>query len=197
MYPCLQGNNVSCRLACPTYGRVTCLTYQNIRACEQYLRDMKKYQESNAIDHSMTYLTVDQFDALRYSGKAMITLIDHSAALSLAVLALGILLCASILSILIYFVRKRPSYSLFSRPKRSLHRLATRPTTSMIPRTRYTTAPDVNQLPILSYSPDSYEPPPYPGPSRSDSIYYETIKTPNVLNSRSTLPDRMFQSHCV
>lgn len=41
IYACLQGNNVSCRLACPTYGRVTCLTYQNTRACEQYLRERK------------------------------------------------------------------------------------------------------------------------------------------------------------
>ena len=41
VYACLQGNNVSCRLACLTYGRVTCLTYQNTRACEQYLRERK------------------------------------------------------------------------------------------------------------------------------------------------------------
>ena len=39
VYACLQGNNVSCRVACATYGRVTCLTYQNTRACEQYLRE--------------------------------------------------------------------------------------------------------------------------------------------------------------
>ena len=40
---------------------------------------------------------------------------------------------------------------------------------------------------------DCYEPPPYPGPplcssiQRSDSIYYETIKTPSTSNSMSML----------
>lgn len=42
VYACLQGNNVSCRVACGTYGRVTCLTYQNTRACDQYLRERKQ-----------------------------------------------------------------------------------------------------------------------------------------------------------
>jgi hypothetical protein len=42
VYACLQGNNVSCRLACGTYGRVTCLTYQNTQACEQYIRERSK-----------------------------------------------------------------------------------------------------------------------------------------------------------
>jgi hypothetical protein len=39
VYACLQGNNVSCKIACATYGRVTCLSYQNKRACEQYIRE--------------------------------------------------------------------------------------------------------------------------------------------------------------
>lgn len=47
VYACLQGNNVSCRVACATYGRVTCLTYQNTRACEQYIRERSKSNESD------------------------------------------------------------------------------------------------------------------------------------------------------
>jgi len=39
VYTCLAGNNVSCRFACEAYGRVTCLTYTNTRACEQYFRE--------------------------------------------------------------------------------------------------------------------------------------------------------------
>ena len=67
-------------------------------------------------------------------------------------------------------------------------------------RPRYTPAPDINDLPPSYYSDrnpismnDCYEPPPYPGPplfssvQRSDSIYYETIKTPSTSNSMSML----------
>lgn len=72
IYECFQGNNVSCRLACRTYGRVTCLTYQNTRACEQFLQDV----EISSIDHQqVSYLSFDQFDALRYSGETTITFI--------------------------------------------------------------------------------------------------------------------------
>lgn len=65
-------------------------------------------------------------------------------------------------------------------------------------RPRYTPAPDINDLPPSYYADrnpigDCYEPPPYPGPplfssvQRSDSIYYETIKTPSTSNSMSML----------
>jgi hypothetical protein len=70
-----------------------------------------------------------------------------------------------------------------------------------VSRSRYTPAPDVHDLPPSYYSDgtsgnaisDCYEPPPYPGPpvfssvQRSDSIYYETIKTPSTANSMSML----------
>lgn len=67
-------------------------------------------------------------------------------------------------------------------------------------RPRYTPAPDIHDLPPSYYSDrnristnDCYEPPPYPGPplfssvQHSDSIYYETIKTPSASNSMSML----------
>lgn len=90
VYACLQGNNVSCRIACPTYGRVTCLTYQNTLACEQYLRERSKFITSRGLllksiclhfyylgstlnpdIHSAgdSSLSSYNFDALRYSGK--------------------------------------------------------------------------------------------------------------------------------
>ena len=74
------------------------------------------------------------------------------------------------------------------------------PSSLNLSRPRYTAAPDVNDLPPSYYSDrnsmtigDCYEPPPYPGPplfssvQRSDSIYYETIKTPSISNSMSML----------
>ena len=87
VYACLHGNNVSCRIACTTYRRVTCLTYQNTLACEQYLRDhgeclnyvvtmpmsidcvsgnAEHFRMSAAGDGS---IFTRHFDAWRYSGK--------------------------------------------------------------------------------------------------------------------------------
>lgn len=67
-------------------------------------------------------------------------------------------------------------------------------------RPRYTPAPDILDLPPSYYATrqqttmnDCYEPPPYPGPplfssvQRSDSIYYESIKSPSTSNSMSML----------
>ena len=86
VYPCLQGNNVSCRVACATYGRVTCLTYQNTRACEQYLRMQgacntrttwtDKFElylgdrmTGEKVVTDPSFLSTNPFDALRYSGE--------------------------------------------------------------------------------------------------------------------------------
>lgn len=86
IYPCLQGNNVSCRVACATYGRVTCLSYQNTRACEQYLRMHGAYNarptwtdefelylgdrmNGEKIVTDPSFLSTNPFDALRYSGE--------------------------------------------------------------------------------------------------------------------------------
>lgn len=117
-------------------------------------------------------------------------------------LAMGILLCASILSILIYFIRKHPSFSFFSTcTKRPVSRFSAlqQTSTSNVSVTRYTTAPDVNHLPNHSYSSEFYQPPPppYPDQSRSDSTLYETIKTPSISNSRTTFSDRFMRTHCV
>ncbi|CAF3415573.1 unnamed protein product [Rotaria sp. Silwood1] len=205
VYACLQGNNVSCRVACTTYGRVTCLTYQNTRACEQYIRERSNtsYLDINSAGDSS--ITTNSFDALRYS----------------AFLAGGILLVVSLLSLIIYIIRKNPSQLLFLCTNKSLSRNSNRKFTNRLTlessvlqqhhqqqstpsvnlsRPRYTPAPDINDLPPSYYSDqnptligDCYEPPPYPGPplfssvQRSDSIYYETIKTPSTSNSMSML----------
>jgi hypothetical protein len=72
---------VSCRVACETYGRVTCLTYQNVRACEHYRRDYRKYDVVMTLNYSSTFfsdmtaainpsmLSIDRFDAVKYSGE--------------------------------------------------------------------------------------------------------------------------------
>ena len=148
IYACLQGNNVSCRLACATYGRVTCITYQNQRACEQYNRE-------SHITHFNISSTND-FDALQYS----------------AYLAIGILIFLSILSIFIYFIRKKPLQFLSSWMNTKIDRSSS----------HYISACDIDDLP-----------PPYPGPPlfsslyRSESIYYATIKTPTISTSMSML----------
>ncbi|CAF1310018.1 unnamed protein product [Adineta steineri] len=193
-YACLQGNNVSCKVACATYGRVTCLTYQNSRACEQYIQktintmhfDISSTQESPV-------LTYD-FDTFRYS----------------VYLAVGILLFIIILSLLIYLIHKYSSQLLFSCTNKSFNRISTTRLSSRLqqqssslnlPRSHYTPAPNINDLPpsyhythpiSLSIN-GSYEPRIYPDPSLyssinySDSIYYETIKTPSKSNSMSML----------
>jgi hypothetical protein len=130
----------------------------------------------------------------------------------LAFLAGGILLFVSLVSLLIYIIRKNPSDLLFFCTKKYSNRKSTnrltlessvlqqQPSPSNLTRPRYTPAPDVSDLPPSYYSDrnqismsDCYEPPPYPGPplfssiQRSDSIYYETIKTPSTSNSMSML----------
>lgn len=191
VYACLQGNNVSCRLACLTYGRVTCLTYQNTRACEQYLRERSFNQPDVNTVSDTSALSSSSFDALRYS----------------AFLAAGILLFVSIISLMIYLIRKYP-FDIFSFFSSHSHRKSpTRLTSessavlqqdsSFPSRPRYTPAPDIHDLPPSYYADranvpigDCYEPPPYPGPplvQRSESVYYETIKTPSIGNSMSML----------
>jgi len=233
IYACLQGNNVSCRFACAMYGHVTCLTYHNTRACKQYMQEQKSSESTSHLDlisaGGDSSTSTGNFDALRYS----------------AILAAGILLCVSIISIIIYLIRKYPSNILFSCANKSFGansgRKSTRSPSSesailpasillqqqqqqqtSLPRfsSRYTSPPNTNDLPPSYYSDqnpmsaisDCYEPPPYPGPpllssiQRSDSIYYETIKTPSTSNSMSMLhpmplPEpRAFASarmHCV
>lgn len=142
----------------------------------------------------------------------------------LALLAGGILLFVSLISLFIYIIRKNPSKLLFFCTNNSLSSLSCRKssnrltsgssilqqqhyhdqqpssTSSHPSRPRYTPAPDLNDLPPSYYADrnqiaigDCYEPPPYPGPplissvQRSDSIYYETIKTPSTSNSMSML----------
>ncbi|UJR35983.1 hypothetical protein I4U23_028723 [Adineta vaga] len=201
VYACLQGNNVSCRIACPTYGRVTCLTYRNTLACEQYLRERSSTSNSDIHSAGDLSLSSNNFDALRYS----------------ALLAGGILLFVSLISLLIYVIRKHPQVLFFCSNKssntnsnrKSTHRLTLEsavlqqhqltPSTNLS-RPRYTPAPDINDLPPSYYATrnpvsinDCYEPPPYPGPplissiQRTDSVYYETIKTPSTSNSMSML----------
>jgi len=208
VYACLQGNNVSCRVACSTYGRVTCLTYQNTRACEQYIRERSSTFYPDIHSAGDSSLSTNSFDALRYS----------------AFLAGGILLFVSLISLLIYIIRKNPSQLLFFCTNKSLGTHLSRKSTNRLTsessvlqqhhyrqqqqpspplnlsHPRYTPAPDINDLPPSYYADrnrismnDCYEPPPYPGPplfssiQRSDSIYYETIKTPSTSNSMSML----------
>ncbi len=122
----------------------------------------------------------------------------------------------SIFSIFIYLIRKNPSQLLFSCANKSLtstlHRKSTHRLSSILQQqqqqssslnlsySRYTPAPNINDLPpssdwnSISIN-DCYEPPLYPGPplfsssdvNCSDSIYYETIKTPTMSNSMSML----------
>jgi hypothetical protein len=138
---------------------------------------------------------MNDFDALRYS----------------AYLAIGILLFFSIISIIIYLIRKKSSQFLFSCTNKSLHTNLNRKSTNRLSsishqqlsslnlsRSRYVPASDINDFsPSYHYSDqninDSYEPPPYPGPPlfssvhHSDSIYYETIKPSSIANSMSML----------
>jgi hypothetical protein len=112
-------------------------------------------------------------------------------------------------SIFIYLIRKNPSQLLFSCANKSLtstlHRKSTHRLSSILQQqqssslnlshSRYTPAPNINDLPPSSNWNDCYEPPLYPGPplfsssdvNYSDSIYYETIKTPTMSNSMSML----------
>jgi hypothetical protein len=208
VYACLQGSTVSCQIACTTFGRVTCLTYQNTLACEQYMRERNGI---SSVDHISSAgdssLSTSNFDALRYS----------------AFLAAGILLLVSFVSILVYFIRKRPSNLLLSCANKAFGPHAGRKPmhspssdSSVLPasvllqqhsslaerHSRYSPPPpDFSELPpayrYADQNPfslgDCYEPPPYPGPprstnvQRSDSIYYETIKTPSTSNSMSML----------
>lgn len=205
VYTCIHGNNVSCRLACTTFRRVTCLHYQNTIACEQYNRE-RIAATANQFDFqtaSDSALSANGFDALRYS----------------AFLAGGILLFVSLISMIVYLCRKHPSQLLFFCPNRLLchksHRKSTNrltsessvfqqqseiPSSPNLSRNRYVPAPDVHDLPPSYYADrnhialgDCYEPPPYPGPpsfapvQRSDSVYYETIKNMSTTNSMSML----------
>ncbi|CAF1139924.1 unnamed protein product [Rotaria sordida] len=203
VYACLQGNNVSCRIACATYGRVTCLTYQNTRACEHYI-----HEHSSSTIHldisstSESFILTNDFDALRYS----------------ACLAISILIFVSIFSILIYLIRINPSKLFFSYTNKSfntnLNRTSTNRLSSIIQQqqqqqssslnlsqTYNISTSDINDLPpsynyleqnSISIN-DFYEPPPYPGPSlsssieNSNSIYYEPIKIRTLSNSMSML----------
>lgn len=179
----MQGNNVSCRLACATYGRVTCLTYQNIRACEQYNQEYStKYFDISSTSESS--ILMNDFDAFRYS----------------IYLSIGILIFFSIISLFIYLIRKNPSKFLCFCINKSINTNSSNRKSSIshqqipsfnVSRSRYTPAPDIP--PSYHYSDrhinDSYEPPPYPGPPlfSSDSNYYETIKTSSISNSMSML----------
>jgi hypothetical protein len=192
IYACLLGNNVSCRLACATYGRVTCLTYQNKRACEQY-----NQQSSSTHFHmnstSKTSILINDFDALQYS----------------VCLSIGILFFFFILLMIIYLIRKKSFQFLFSCFNKSFNPQLIRkshPQSSSFD-SRYTPAPDLYDLPPSYYYyystisiNDSYEPPPYPGSSsslyRSNSIYYETIQTPSMpLLEPKEFPN--IRTHCV
>ncbi len=195
VYACLQGNNVSCRFACTTYGRVTCLSYQNIRACEQYIREYNFDISST----SKSSILINGFDALQYS----------------AYLAIGILLFISIISILIYLIRKKSSLcSTKKSVNTNLNRLSSISHQQLnLSRSYYTPAPNIHDLPPSYHYTDqnindSYEPPPYPGPPlfSSNSNYYETIKLSSISNSMSMLnplplpePDIFtnIQTHCV
>ncbi|CAF3470792.1 unnamed protein product [Rotaria sp. Silwood1] len=198
VYACLQGNNVSCRIACATYGRVTCLTYQNIRACEQYIQEHSSAIHFDISSTSESFILTNDFDALRYS----------------ACLAMSILILVSILSILIYLIRKNPTKLLFSYTNKSLNRNLNRTSSNRLSsitqqqssslnlsHSHNTLTPNINDLPpsydcleqnSISLN-DCYEPPPYPGPSlfssvqQSHSTYYETIKTRTLSNSMSML----------
>ena len=159
-------------MACATYGWVTCLTYQNRRACEQYNKEFG-ISPSN-IDQSTVLM--NDFDALQYS----------------AGLAIGIVLFISILSILICVIGKKPSEFLFScldqSNRKSLHRLSS---------ISHQPTPDIHHFPTpfyhcLDQNPvsinDSYEPPPsFSSLHRSNSIYYETIRTSSTSNSMSMI----------
>jgi hypothetical protein len=136
-------------------------------------------------------ILMNDFDALQYS----------------ACLAIGILLIVSIISLLIYLIRKKTSQFLFFYTHKSLNTNLNRKSTNRLSsisqqqlsslnlsRSRYTPAPDINNFPPSYYYSDqnindSYEPPPYPGSPihQSDSIYYETIKTPSISNSMSII----------
>ncbi|CAF0790436.1 unnamed protein product [Didymodactylos carnosus] len=195
-YTCIQGNNVSCRLGCESdFKYVTCLTYRNKRACEQYHK-RKTIITVPQIDVQLAIAdssSSSHFDALRYS----------------ALLAAGILLIVSIVSIFIYLIRKKPSLNLSScdssfintkqcclssstestalpasillqNPSPQLPRYSSSVTNSnlrancndVLPSYRYS----------LTTSDDFYEPPPYPGvtpTNRSHEIYYESIKSPS------------------
>ncbi|CAF2540557.1 unnamed protein product [Rotaria sp. Silwood2] len=191
VYACLQGNNVSCRVACATYGRVTCLTYQNTRACEQYIQGHSSTIHLDISSTSESFILTNDFDVLRYS----------------ACLAMSILILISILSILIYLIRKNPTKLLFSYTNKSLNRNINRTSSNRLSsitqqqssslnlsHSHHTLTHDINDLPpsydcleqnSISIN-DCYEPPPYPGPSLY-STYYATIKTRTLSNSMSML----------
>ena len=163
----------------------------------------------------MTVLSTTPFDALRYSGKlATDTAFRSSIPSFLAFLAIGILLFASLFSMMIYLLRRNPSSLLsacakkpFNTHRKSPSRLTAilqqqeHPSSFTLSRSLYTPAPDCHHLfssshrseQYLTSREECYEPPPYPGPPLSpslplgNSIYYETIKTPPVSNSMSML----------
>jgi len=131
---------------------------------------------------------MNDFDALQYS----------------ACLAISILLFISIISILIYLIRKKSSFFCIKKSvNTNLNRKSTNRLSSIsqqqlsslnLSRSYYTPAPDIHDLPPSYHYTDqnindSYEPPPYPGSPihQSDSIYYETIKTPSISNSMSMI----------
>jgi len=154
---------------------------------------------------------MNDFDALQYS----------------ACLAISILLFISIISILIYLIRKKSSFFCIKKSvNTNLNRKSTNRLSSIshqqlsslnLSRSYYTPAPDIHDLPPSYHYTDqnindSYEPPPYPGPpvfsslNYSDSNYYETIKLSSISNSMSMLnpmplpePDIFtnIRTHCV
>ena len=155
VYACLQGNNVSCRLACATYGRVTCITYQNRRACEQYNRVLLTNSSSES------WIFTNYAEALEYS----------------ACLAIGTLLVLLIFFILMYLIRKKLFQFSFPCLKSKFRQYSTADLSDFLPSYR-----SYDQC--STSIDDFYEPPPYPSSlmsssslDRSNSIYYETIKT--------------------
>ncbi|CAF3320194.1 unnamed protein product [Rotaria socialis] len=195
IYACRQGNNVSCRIACATYGRVTCLTYQNIRACEQYIQGHISTIPLDISSTSESLIITNHFDALRYS----------------ACLAISILVFFSIVSTLIYLIRKNSSKFVFVYTNKGFNtntntnRLSSnieQPSPRLDLSSSYVTSTsDINDLPP-SYDQfdrnsipinDFYEPPPYPGlpllstVQNSNSFYSEAMKTRASSNSMSML----------
>ena len=177
IYACLQGNNVSCRLACETYGRVTCLTYQNKRACEQYNQQLSIMRQFNMNSTRETSVFMNDIHTFQYTIYASI----------------GILLLLSIISIVVYLIRRKPSIQKSDQQFSSSHSRST-------PPSYYYYYSDESTSSIN----DSYEPPPYPGSpsstsslSRSDdSIYYETIQILSMASTESNeFPN--IRRHCV
>ncbi|CAF4885143.1 unnamed protein product, partial [Rotaria magnacalcarata] len=169
--------------ACTIYGRITCLTYQNMRACEQYIQGHNSTIPLDISSTSESLILTNHFDALRYS----------------ACLAISILVFFSIISTLIYLIRKNSSKFLFfytnKRFNTNTNRLSSnieQPSPRLdLSRSNVTSTSDINDLPPSydQFDPtsipinDFYEPPPYPGlpllstVQNSNSFYSKVMKT--------------------